>query len=889
MRRFSDELVFMQIITTHLSADFDCLASMVAAGKLYPQATMVFSGSIEPCAQKYLKHFNFPFAFHNVKEIDVDKVELLVVVDTQDPGRIGPFQAILGKPGVEVHVYDHHLDVSQKIPAQKSVVKKRGSAATVLFEILREQGKKLSGEESSLLLLGIFQDTHSLASTSTTPEDFEAVAQLMRQGGDLSLVADFVQPRLNSEQVAVMNDLIRNLEVLNIAGVDVALASATVDNYVGELSVAVSKILEMENLAVLFALIRLDSRVYLIARSRSESVDVCRVVREFGGGGHSVAASACVKEFSLVQVREKLIALLEDVVKPPTTVGEIMHAPAISVAMDDTVQSVEKTLTRYNLNTLPVVSGKRVEGLITRQIVEKAIHHKMGKEPVREIMILEFSVAAPDFLFNKIVPAIIEDKQKIVPVVDPETEELQGIVSRGDLLRLFHSGLVSGSDWDRGLLGKNRSVPVKNIKSLIRERFPKRIVGFLGQMIEVADRMGVSIYAVGGFVRDLLLRRENLDVDVVVEGDGILFANALGKLLGGKVRSHAKFRTSVVILEDGLKIDVATARLEYYSKPAALPTVVMSSIKSDLFRRDFTVNSMAVKLNGKNPYTLVDYFNGQRDLKEKRIRVLHNLSFVEDPSRAFRAVRFEQRFGFVLGKQTEAFMKQAINKRLMDKLSGTRLFNELRLLLDDGAAMKCLRRLRELDLLTFIHPEVAKRPKDFEALERIGEALSWAGISPFPKQPDLPYLYLLGLLFPLQGKELDSAVHRLQIPGKMSKNLGSDLRCCGEAKRRLSENRQKEPSEVNEIFSSLTPEGILFLLAEADDAEIKKYALLYFSQYYSCEPVVLNGEDLIHLGLEPGPVFSRVFKRLRDDRLNGKIKTRQDEVTAVKNLFLDGN
>ncbi len=878
----------MQIITTHLSADFDCLASMVAAGKLYPEAKMVFSGSIEPCAQKYLERFNFPFPFHNVKEIDLDKVDLLVVVDTQDPGRIGPFQAILGKPGLEVHVYDHHLDVSQKISTQKSIVKKRGAATTVLFEILRDQEKKLSGEESSLLLMGIFQDTHSLTSLSTTPEDFEATAQLMRLGGDLILAAEFVQPRLNSDQVAVMNDLIRDLEVVNIAGVDVALASATVDNYVGELSVAVSKILEMENLVALFALIRLESRVYLIGRSRSESVDVGKVVQEFGGGGHSVAASACVKDLSLVQVRERLVALLGDFVKPPTTIADIMHAPVISVSTDDTVLHVEKTLTRYNLNTLPVVSGKRVEGLITRQIVEKAIHHKLGKEPVEEIMIREFSVAKPDFLFSRIVPAVIEDKQKVVPVVDPDTGELQGIVSRGDLLRLFHSGEVSGSDWDRGFLGKSRSVPIKNVKGLMRQRLPKRIVLLLGQMIETADRMGVSIYAVGGFVRDLLLRRENLDLDVVVEGDGILFANELGKLLKGKVRSHSKFRTSVVILDDGLKIDVATARLEYYSKPAALPTVVMSSIKSDLFRRDFSINSMAVQLNGKTPYALVDFFNGRRDLKEKRLRVLHNLSFVEDPSRAFRAVRFEQRFGFALGKQTEAFMKQAINKRLMDKLSGTRLFNELRLLLDDGEAMKCLRRLRELDLLKFIHPAVAKRPDDFEVLERIDEALSWAGISPFPKNPDLPYLYLLGLLFPLQEKEFDAAVQRLQMPGKMRKNLESDFRCCGEAKRRLIGDRPKEPSEVNEIFSSLTPEGILFLLAETNAAEIKKYALLYFSQYYSCEPLALTGKDLIDLGLTPGPVFRRVFKRLRDDRLNGKIKTRGDEVATVKSQFLDG-
>jgi tRNA nucleotidyltransferase (CCA-adding enzyme) len=193
----------------------------------------------------------------------------------------------------------------------------------------------------------------------------------------------------------------------------------------------------------------------------------------------------------------------------------------------------------------------------------------------------------------------------------------------------------------------------------------------------------VSIYAVGGFVRDLILNVPNKDIDIVVEGEGIPFAVCLAELFGGKVKSHEKFGTSVVTLSNGDRIDVATARTEYYKHPAALPIVEKGSIKSDLFRRDFTVNSMAIKLTGSNAFCLIDFFDGEKDLRSRKIHVLHSLSFIDDPCRLFRAIRFEQRFGFEIGRQEQVFMRTSIKKNLVDSLSGTRLFNDIKLLLNE--------------------------------------------------------------------------------------------------------------------------------------------------------------------------------------------------------------
>jgi tRNA nucleotidyltransferase (CCA-adding enzyme) len=876
----------MQVITTHFSADFDCMAAMVAAHKLYPEAKMVFSGSMEKPLQEYLKALNPPFHFSRIKDVDLDQVTRLIVVDTQDPERIGILKKLLGREGVEVHVYDHHLDVANPLKADRSVIRKRGSCATILCEELAEQDIGLSPEECTLMALGIYQDTHSLISVSTTPEDFQAAGNMVAKGADLNAVAEFVEARLNEEQLGVMNDLIQNLEIQNFNGVDVAVCTASLDYYVGDLAVVVYRLMELENLNAAFALILLESRVYIIGRSRKEELNVAHIVREFGGGGHANAAAASTHDLTLIQAREKLISVLNDKVEPLNRIKEVMHYPVISVNAGDTLEQTEKKMTRFNLNTLPVLSGKKTVGIITRQTVEKALYHKMGRHKTEEVMAHEFSVTTPEAYFKTIISTIVEDKQKVIPVVNPENGHLVGIVSRGDLLRILHRDLSQYSTGLYASLLERGEVAVKNVKSMMAERLPKDIMSLLQTVSKVADRQGVSAYVVGGFVRDLLLRIDNYDMDIVIEDDGIQFAKALGKELSAKVVSHPKFGTSVVCLPDGSKVDVATARTEYYKHPAALPTVEMSSIKSDLFRRDFTFNSLALKLNGKDAFALLDFFNGQRDLKDKVVRVLHNLSFVEDPSRAFRAIRFEQRLGFRLGKQTESFIKHAVKKKFIEKLSGTRLYNELVLILKEPNPLDCLRRMKGLDLLQFIHPKVLKHKKDFEVIERVQEVFSLSRIVHLVQDCDEGYVYLLAMLYSLDGREISRAATKLHLSQKQRRRIREDLDHCKSRLKTFKRKPKLQPSEIYNLLSDLSPEAVLLLMAVSGSEQINKHILLFFTEYHDSARLSLTGDDLIHMGIQPGPVFKTVFQALRDARVNGLIHSREEEVTLVQDRFL---
>ncbi len=869
----------MQIITTHLNADFDCIASMVAAKKLYPDALLVLSGSCEQQVNEFLKQEKLPLEFTRIKEVSLDDVELLVVVDTHDPKRIGIFAPLIADPKVEVHIYDHHESPSLESKIEKLVIEKRGACTSILGEILEKKNISLTREESTLMALGIYQDTHSLTSSSTTPEDFTAAGNLVKKGADLDIVSQYMSQNLNSDQLSVFNELVGNLDRQIINGVELAVATASVEHYVSDLAYVVSRMLDLENLNALFVIARMDKRIYLIARSRGSEVNVAQVAKEFGGGGHNNASSASIKDMTLVQTREKLFKLLVEILQPASRIKDVMHFPVVSVSIDDSIQSVESTLTLYNLNTLPVIQNDQPVGLITRQIVEKAIHHKLQDDRVEEFMIRRFSVSGPDEPFNKVIPLIVEDRQKLIPVVN-EKDKLIGVVSRGDILRELQA---SEEEKNSNSLGTGNQ---KNIKSLFKERLGANLLGLLEKVSLVADKSGVSVFAVGGFIRDLLLNIPNKDIDVVVEGDGILFASRLAEEFGGRVKSHEKFGTSVVIFPDGYRMDVATARLEYYEHPAALPTVEESSVKSDLYRRDFTVNSIAVKLNGDGAFCLIDFFNGEKDIKNKEIHVLHNLSFIEDPCRLFRAIRFEQRFGFKISKQTEAFMKVAIKKRLVESLSGTRLLNEVILILKENNPLSCILRLKELDLLQFISPQMLTSSIDHQALEKIEGVFSWAEIVSLPEKPESWYVYFLAMFYSLDEGSLLQAVERLQMQARLKKSLIRDRSVCREGLELLAKDKNWEPETIYNQFSQFSVEAIIFFLAVAASERANRYVNIYFTQYYGQAELSLTGDDLVEMGMKPGPVFQAVFKALREAHVKGIIQTREEEVAWVRKEFL---
>ena len=418
----------------------------------------------------------------------------------------------------------------------------------------------------------------------------------------------------------------------------------------------------------------------------------------------------------------------------------------------------------------------------------------------------------------------------------------------------------------------------------MKERFPERVQNLLVEFGKVGDELGYSVYAVGGFVRDLLLRVENFDVDIVVEGDGIRLAEEFQKKFSCRIRTHKKFGTAIILLPDRLKIDVATARWEVYDSPAALPTVESASIKMDLSRRDFTINTLAIQLNPKSFGELIDFFGGVKDIKEKVIRVLHNLSFVEDPTRVFRAIRFEQRFGFQIAKHTQNLMKNAMKVGFLERLSGGRVLSELLLLLQEEAPLPALKRMRDFNLLHFLHPNLKLDDQADLLFEQIHHVMSWFDLLFLEEQYERWPIYFFGLIDFLKEAEIEELCQRLTMNDKLKKRVIDGKLYGDQALLQIfswiNTDRRPRRSEIYDVLDPLSTETKLFMMAKTTQVTTRRYISLYFTQLKDTKPL-LRGADLVQMGIKPGPFIKKVLSGLLKARLDEQVMTRQDEMEYI--------
>jgi tRNA nucleotidyltransferase (CCA-adding enzyme) len=484
---------------------------------------------------------------------------------------------------------------------------------------------------------------------------------------------------------------------------------------------------------------------------------------------------------------------------------------------------------------------------------------------------------------------MIERNQRFVPVI--EGEKIIGAITRTDILRTLYEDFLKKSRISPKETAEQVSAAERSISRVLKERLPLHLYEFLVTAGEVADEMQFNAYLVGGCVRDMLRGEENLDIDIVVEGDGIVFAKKLGERVRAKVKFHHRFGTAQVIYQkiedrrqkiEEVKIDVATARTEYYEFPAALPKVEMSSIKKDLYRRDFTINTLAVKLNKRDFGQLIDFFGGQRDLKDRVIRVLHNLSFIEDPTRAFRAVRFSERFGFKLTKHTENLIKSAIKMSIFEKLSGTRLYDELMLAFNETSPIKALKRLGDYDLLKVIHPKISFSSELESLLQSVHDTIIWFELLFLNERCDKGIIYIMALLDKLNAEERETAIARLSVPANIKDRMMKGFEASGAILKNL---KPDSPVEIYHLLVGHDIEVVLFSMALTQDSEKKKAISHFLLELRNIKPV-LKGQDLKNLGIPPGPEYSKILRKIIEEKLIKRLQTKEDEIELVKRNFL---
>jgi tRNA nucleotidyltransferase (CCA-adding enzyme) len=797
-------------------------------------------------------------------------IERVILVDTQSLTRLKGMSS-----QTKVHIIDHHALAQELTPGMSYSGEEIGATTTLLIEQISQARLPLSPIEATLLLLGIYEDTGSLSYPTTTPRDVRCAAWLLEQGASLEVVNKFLHHPLSEEQRQLYDQLLENSQIHEFASQSVVIATASVKGYVEEISTLAHKLRDLFDPQALFVLVELDERIQLVARSSSETIDVAEIAAHFDGGGHSQAAAAVIRGQALAQVRTKLLELLKAHIKPAVNVGQIMsHGAVHTLPPDTTVAEAAEMMRRYGHEGFPVVEDGQIVGILTRGQIDRALQLGFDNASVNFYMYKgEVSVRADDPV-QKLQDVMMEHSLGQVPVV--EGGEIIGIVTRTDLIKLWSA--------------PPQRLRRVEIAQLIENALPAPLLKLIRKASQTAAQMDYSLYVVGGFVRDLLLGIPTLDLDLVVEGNAIALAKRLRKQVGGRVKSHARFGTAKLILDEQAfpipYLDFVTARTEFYEHPTALPQVERSSIKQDLHRRDFTINTLAICLDPDRYGELLDFYGGEQDLKRGLIRVLHSLSFLEDPTRMLRAARLEQRLGFRLEERTEELIGNALD--LLDRTTGERIRHELYLILEEEKPEEALCRLDELGVLAQIHPGLRCDGWLRERFRTLRESpisnfqpFDWARGRPPTSNFQISILYLALLTYRLSAPDLESLIKRLKIASE-DVALLTQVNALRSLTSKLAEERQ--PSAIYHLLKHYSGPAIFVLWIATDLEPVRERLELHHRKLRFVEPEI-DGEYLKTMGLRPSPLFGQILSALRDARLDGEVTSLEEEKVLVEELL----
>lgn len=853
----------MKLILTHEQADFDALASLFGASLLDEASVPVLPRRINRNVRSFVTLYGADFSFLDPRDLPQEKVESVTLVDTQS------LITLKGMgPKTAVRVIDHHPH-RNRIPENWSItIDEIGATTTLLVEAMQIHDGHLTSLQATLLLLGIYEDTGSLTYARTTPRDVRAAAWLLECGANLKVAANFLNPPLSDDQRKLYEELLDHAQTHYINGHRIIVACGDARELDEEISTLAHKLRDLLDPDALFVLVSTLEGVRLVARSTSDAVDVSKITTEFGGGGHDRAAAALVRfedgkqVGALEKACSKLLRLLPAHVQPSVTVAQIMSRGPQLLEPGTPVRDVAQLMQRTGFEGYPVVENEKVVGLLTRRSVDRAVAHKLNLTAA-SLMEAGAVTVHPEDSLQHLQTCMTDSGWGQVPVID-EDGRVVGIVTRTDLLKILAPPAAQGE--------------LKNLAVRLEKALPRGQVELIRRVADEALGNRMAIYIVGGFVRDLLLEYPSHDFDIVVEGDAMELGRALGKKYGGRVTTHRRFGTAKWFLPDAVDqgfetLDLISARTEFYEHPTALPTVARGSIKLDLHRRDFTINTLALRLDGHHYGELHDHWGGLADLERGVVRVLHSLSFVDDPTRMLRAVRYEQRYGFEIETRTHQLMDEA--RPMLEKLSPERARHEFDRILDEPGWFEMLTRLEDLGLLKAIHPELVK-PTAKYLLPSENDLASYQ--LPGLLSPKRTLAWLLWLT-PNNSALIKKFSQRLRFPAALTKLLlaASSLYA------NFSVLKEAKPSQwVNRLND--VPEFVVYALSFFADDELKRMLNAYLKTWQFVSPVT-TGHELKELGLPPGPQYQNILRELRAAWLDGEISSVEQEQETLKSLL----
>jgi tRNA nucleotidyltransferase (CCA-adding enzyme) len=876
-------VTFVEIIIGHNNIDFDCLASMLAAKNIYTDAQLVLPMNVGRDVREFINMYKDVFNFVEENEVEVLELTRIIIVDTHSSSRIGKFKDHVNKPGIEVIIYDHHIFCDNEITSNKMRIEEVGANTTIMVEEIKSRGIEISPVEATILALGIYVDTNSLMFSGTTARDAYALAYLLEKEANLSVIEDLTLNRLSLAQQELSQKMNQNIIIDTLCGNEVGFTLVETEKYIDDAAYLTRKILEERDLDALFSIMRMGKKTYIIGRSMTSDIDLSVIMRLIGGGGHKGAGSAKSEESDLNKIYNDIKSVVKANIRPVMRVRDIMSSPVKTVSESTTIDEVYEVMLKFGHSGMPIVNENKITGIISRRDIDKARAHGYGNAPVKSYMSKKVVTVDSEESVKEIRELFAEHGIGRLPVL--KDGEMAGIVTRTDIIRALYGGKYKGKnkkESERSEIGKEYTSDNLSYKL---EELPEKVREVLELAGKVADEEGLNAYVVGGFVRDLILGVENFDIDIVIEGDAIAFASKFADSTKAQITIHEKFQTAFAYINEDLQIDLVTARKEYYEFPGALPSIEMGSIKDDLFRRDFTINCIAMKLNGEEFGKIVDFYGGRRDLYDGLIRILYNLSFIEDPTRIFRAIRFEQRFGFLMDEKTEEFAVDAVSSGVLEKLSIERLNTEFFYMLKEKNISKMLQRLQELGLYQKLYPEIEMTDELVKLIEKADVSYGDFYNSLINKKNiDKILIYLLVLYSKINVDKAIVLADRMRHTREYREEILKFIRVRDLIPPALLLEGEPTNYDIYSMFMGLSYESLYVMTLIFDD-RVKDAILLYINNL-SLIKNEITGRDIMELGIAPGPEIKKILDRVLKEKINGKIFTYSDEINYIREKFL---
>ncbi len=784
----------VKIILIPPNADLDAISSCYGIWLLEKEANFYYT-TLSKKAQKLFSIFKDKIDI--IKKEDLDKP---LIVYTADSSSIDSVLEAF-KNIEKIILYDHHINHITSSKNIEIISDKLGANTSLITEHIINKNIHISKEDANILLCGIYDDTKYFSTLSTTSRDLKAASFLMDKGVDIEFVNNILKDYISLEDIIKIEHYIKNLEIVKIK--DKKIGFINVENLKEDIMDSFSNIKELDELDAYFIIQESNTNTYLLARSKYMNVN--SIISKLGGGGHELASGAKLSYISYQKLKNIILNIILQN-KTHIKLKDIMTKNPLTLDSNTDIKDALHILSNYKLSKAPIVENNKIKGVITKKILTKAIHF-IDKAPIKGFAIEGIVMKEEDFIWEAEEKLIKTPLSPMVIVVNDENT-IKGVITKTDLIKYNLE--------EQKPIIKHAHIPdyildiVKDIKSIIQK-----------------DQ---KIYLVGGVVRDILLRRSCYDVDFVIEGD----INILEKSLqehGIKTHRFKDFESLHFKYKD-FKIEISTARREYYEFSGAYPIVSKASLREDLFRRDFTINTMLISLSDEDFGTLIDYFGAIEDLNNKIIRILHPLSFIEDPVRILRAIRFQAKLNFRLSKDTKRLLREALDKNLLKNAPKGRVFNEIKIVLQEKEYEKIFNLYKEYD----IFEQIFENTIPYEQIEKYAKNLNmfsdWFLLEYKIALKSVPWIFFWLLIKEFDNKQ--EILKDISAPSFLYNFIGLQNNIKSLIGNLL---KAKKPSEVYTILKPYNIEE-LGLIASQGNIDVLNRITKYLSHFKSLKPEI---------------------------------------------------